>query len=110
MAARVVVTGVCKVSEERKSGFGDGGGGGPKKPKATFGDVMQGIPAGRGGEREDRGRGRKGGGSDRGEQKADASAPNEGRLGGRDARRGGGERKPAEEKPRSSGPMVVVKR
>jgi small subunit ribosomal protein S1 len=37
------------------------GGSGPRKPRPTFGDVMLGIPAGRGGEREERprkGRGR----------------------------------------------------
>lgn len=33
------------VSDE-KSGFGGRGGGGPKKPPATFGDVMLGIPSG----------------------------------------------------------------
>jgi small subunit ribosomal protein S1 len=38
---------------DQKSGFGSGFGG-PRKPKATFGDVMLGIPAGRGGEREER--------------------------------------------------------
>ena len=54
---------------EQKGGFGSGGSGfGPKKPKATFGDVMLGIPAGRGGEREERGgRGAGGGrGGDKG--------------------------------------------
>jgi small subunit ribosomal protein S1 len=45
------------VSDEQKFG-------GPRKPRPTFGDVMLGIPAGRGGEREERppkGRGRKDG-------------------------------------------------
>ena len=37
--------------DQRGPGFG------PKKPRATFGDVMLGIPAGRGGEREERPRG-----------------------------------------------------
>jgi small subunit ribosomal protein S1 len=85
------------VSEERKSGFGDGGGNGPKKPKATFGDVMQGIPAGRGGEKDDRGGGRGGrkGGGERGDKRAEAK----------------GEPRPhTEEKPKATGPMVVVKR
>ena len=35
----------------------DKGGFGPKKPRATFGDVMLGIPAGRGGEQQERPRG-----------------------------------------------------
>jgi small subunit ribosomal protein S1 len=35
------------VSEENKSG-------GPKKPRATFGDVMTGVPAGQGGEKSER--------------------------------------------------------
>lgn len=56
------------MTDERKGGAGGGGdrgGFGPKKPKATFGDVMLGIPAGRGGEREERGgRGGPGGGRD----------------------------------------------
>jgi small subunit ribosomal protein S1 len=42
------------------------GGSGPRKPRPTFGDVMLGIPAGRGGEREERprkGRGRGEGGA-----------------------------------------------
>ena len=30
---------------------------GPRKPRATFGDVMLGIPAGRGGEQQDRPKG-----------------------------------------------------
>jgi len=42
------------LSEQQKSGSGGKGGFGPKKPRATFGDVMLGIPAGRGGEREER--------------------------------------------------------
>ena len=42
------------MSEQQKSGSGGKGGFGPKKPRATFGDVMLGIPAGRGGEREER--------------------------------------------------------
>jgi len=44
------------VSEQHKGGAGGKGGFGPKKPRATFGDVMLGIPAGRPGEREDKGR------------------------------------------------------
>ena len=40
------------MSDEQKGP--DKGGFGPKRPRATFGDVMLGIPAGRGGEREER--------------------------------------------------------
>ncbi|MCP3142011.1 S1 RNA-binding domain-containing protein [Pyxidicoccus xibeiensis] len=96
--------------------------GGPKKPKATFGDVMLGIPSGgsgRGeGDRGGRGGGRGGeqrgdrGGPGRGDREAqprpEGGAPRGDRppRGGGDRggeRRGGGERRP-------SGPMVVVKR
>ncbi|WP_434390790.1 S1 RNA-binding domain-containing protein [Melittangium boletus] len=104
------------------SGGGDGAGGfGPKKPKATFGDVMLGIPSGGG--REERGGGRGGGGERRPDRPRDersagprgpsqegAGAPREDRRprgdsrgGGRGGGGGGGERKP-------QGPMVVVKR
>ncbi|WIG97132.1 S1 RNA-binding domain-containing protein [Myxococcus sp. SDU36] len=87
---------------------------GPKKPKATFGDVMLGIPSGgarsEGGRGEQRGGGRGGerGGSGRGEREAQprpaGGAPRDerGPRGGGE-RRGGGDRRP-------SGPMVVVKR
>ncbi|PTL80807.1 S1 RNA-binding domain-containing protein [Vitiosangium sp. GDMCC 1.1324] len=124
------------MSDEKNGSVGSGGGAGgfgPKKPKATFGDVMLGIPAGRGGEREERGgRDRDRGGSDRprgergGEREArpakpegEAGAPQQGApreerrprgerggdRGGRGGERGGkgGERRP-------QGPMVVVKR
>ncbi|MBL0692032.1 S1 RNA-binding domain-containing protein [Comamonas sp. JC664] len=81
---------------------------GPKKPKATFGDVMLGIPSGgsrsEGGRGEQRGGGRGGErGGGRGERDAQprpsGSAPRE----DRGPRGGGGER-------RGQGPMVVVKR
>ncbi|WNZ65973.1 S1 RNA-binding domain-containing protein [Myxococcus sp. MxC21-1] len=87
---------------------------GPKKPKATFGDVMLGIPSGgarsEGGRGEQRGGGRGGerSGGGRGERDAQprpaGGAPRDerGPRGGSE-RRGGGERRP-------SGPMVVVKR
>src|SRR6476646_8232407 len=78
------------MSDDRKSGgFGDKGGFGPKKPKATFGDVMLGIPAGRGGEKEERGgrgggdRGRGKGGGGRTDRPPDRR--NEGRRGDRPA-------------------------
>ncbi|QRK06156.1 S1 RNA-binding domain-containing protein [Archangium violaceum] len=123
------------MSDEKNGSVGSGGGGaggfGPKKPKATFGDVMLGIPAGRGGEREERGGRDRDRGSDRprgergGEREARPAkpegeagaqqgqgAPREerrprggGDRGGRGGDRGGrgGERRP-------QGPMVVVKR
>nr|WP_274622278.1 S1 RNA-binding domain-containing protein [Myxococcus fulvus] len=83
--------------------------GGPKKPKATFGDVMLGIPSGGSG----RGEGPRGGGERGGpgqgrdaRPRSDGGAPRDERRpprgqGGQE--RGGGERRP-------SGPMVVVKR
>ncbi|MFL5356907.1 S1 RNA-binding domain-containing protein [Archangium sp.] len=125
------------MSDDKNGSVGSGGGGGPggfgpKKPKATFGDVMLGIPAGRGGEREERG-GRDRGGSDRprgersGEREArpakpegaaQQAAPREGapreerppRGGGDRGGRGGGERGGKGGERRPSGPMVVVKR
>ncbi len=113
---------VLAVSDE-KSGSGGAGGFGPKKPKATFGDVMLGIPSGRGGEREERGGRDRDRRSERpkgepGEQREAQPKPAGGEAGGgqrREERRprgdkerggggkGGGERKPV-------GPMVVVKR
>ncbi|ATB33398.1 30S ribosomal protein S1 [Melittangium boletus DSM 14713] len=110
------------MSDEKKgsmgSGGGDGAGGfGPKKPKATFGDVMLGIPSGRSG--EDRGGGRGGGGERRSDRPredraakpqgaAQEGAPRDerrprGERGGGRGGGGGGERKP-------QGPLVVVKR
>src|SRR5262245_55324527 len=81
------------VSDE-KSGFG-GKGGGPKKPQATFGDVMLGIPSGardrdgggRGPRRERGGggdrppRGDRRGRDDRGERRAEPQATPEGAEG-----------------------------
>lgn len=111
------------MSDEKSGGNSGGPGGfGPKKPKATFGDVMLGIPSG--GQGNERGGGRGGGGRDeqrgqgreRGARDAqpprpqgDAGAPRGGRPGGggggggEKRGGGGGERRP-------SGPMVVVKR
>ncbi|WP_414639340.1 S1 RNA-binding domain-containing protein [Archangium sp.] len=130
------------MSDEKNGSVGSGGGGGPggfgpKKPKATFGDVMLGIPAGRSGEREerggrdrDRGSGRPSG--DRGGEREARPAKPEGGSGAqqqgapregapRDERRPRGERggdrggrggdrggKGGERRPQ--GPMVVVKR
>jgi small subunit ribosomal protein S1 len=95
---------------------------GPKKPKATFGDVMLGIPSGgrseggrgeRGGER--RGGGERGGGrGDRGEREAqprpEGGAPREGGRPPRGGDRGGERKGGGEQQRRPSGPMVVVKR
>ncbi len=101
--------------EKNKGGFG------PKRPTATFGDVMLGIPSGRGGEKEGRGGGRDQKRGDRRDEKrpqgapasgeGQSAAPSEGdRKGGRGDRggkRGGGE---AREPKAAKGPMVVVKR
>ncbi len=115
---------------DEKSGSGAGGMGGPKKPKATFGDVMLGIPAGRsdregrgGGDRGGRGPGggggeRRGGGErDTREAKPEGGAPREERRprggGERGGERGGGERRGEGRgggEGRKQGPMVVVKR
>lgn len=85
--------------------------GGAKKPRATFGDVMLGIPSGQGGDKDRGGRGDR---KDRGDRGGD--------RGGRGGRGGGGEgRRPSEraeaapksDKPREEkkqGPLVVVRR
>jgi small subunit ribosomal protein S1 len=134
---------VLAVSDEKNGSGGTGGGAGgfgPKKPKATFGDVMLGIPAGRGGEREERGgRDRDRQGPPRGERRereAQPAAKPEGEAGAQQAGaregapreerrpRGGGERGGGERggrgggerggrgggERRPTGPMVVVKR
>jgi small subunit ribosomal protein S1 len=80
------------VVTEEKSDKGFGGFGGPKKPKATFGDVMLGIPAGR--ERTE---------EEKPQEAKQATPPRRRSKGGEK----GGER-PHAEKP--AGPMVVVKR
>ncbi len=71
-----------------------GGGFGPKKPKATFGDVMRGIPAGKGGSGEE---------------------PRRREGGDRGPRRDRPDRKPREERSAApaedkKGPLVVVRR
>jgi len=84
------------VSDDQKGP--DKGGFGPRKPRATFGDVMLGIPAGRGGEREERPR------RERRREEPASAAPGE---------------PPAEpprkeprkpERRRPKGPLVVVRR
>ena len=72
--------------------------GGPRKPRATFGDVMLGIPAGRGGEREERPRG------ERRREEPASTAPGE--TPAETPRKE--PRKP--ERRRARGPLVVVRR
>lgn len=106
--------------------------GGPKKPKATFGDVMRGIPAGKGGESDSRGgrgdrKGGGGGGGDRGrgggdrgprrdrprdEQRAQQSGGGAEKATEEKKDQGGGEQKPRHEKheKKAKGPLVVVRR
>ncbi|HSP78759.1 MAG TPA: S1 RNA-binding domain-containing protein, partial [Myxococcaceae bacterium] len=100
------------MSDEKNGSVGNGGAGGfgPKKPKATFGDVMLGIPAGRGGEREERGsrdRREERPSKPQGEAAAQPKqgAPREERRPRERGERGGrgGERRP-------QGPLVVVRR
>ncbi|HZH03762.1 MAG TPA: S1 RNA-binding domain-containing protein, partial [Myxococcaceae bacterium] len=75
------------MSEERK---GSGGLGDKKKPRATFGDVMRGIPAGQGGE---------------------AGEPRREPRGDRPKREPRPKPAPvAEERPKAAGPLVVIKR
>ncbi|HET9157476.1 MAG TPA: S1 RNA-binding domain-containing protein, partial [Myxococcaceae bacterium] len=85
-----------EVSDDQK---GPDKGFGPRKPRATFGDVMLGIPAGRGGEQQDRPKGER-----RREERASAptgeAAPSE------PPRRE--PRKP--ERRKAQGPLVVVRR
>jgi len=92
------------VSDDRKGP--DKGGFGPRKPRATFGDVMLGIPAGRGGEREERPRGER-----RRDERASAApagseAPQPEAPQPETPRRE--PRKPERRKPQ--GPLVVVRR
>jgi small subunit ribosomal protein S1 len=94
------------VSDEQKGP--DKGGFGPKRPRATFGDVMLGIPAGRGGERDERPkRGRR-----REQRRSEPEQPGPAAAGGPES---GSEpppspqpRKPERRKPQ--GPLVVVRR
>ena len=72
---------------------------GPKKPRATFGDVMLGIPAGRGGEQQDRPKG------DRHRGERASASPGETPPSEPPRRE---PRKPERRKPQ--GPLVVVRR
>ncbi len=92
-----------------------GGFGGPKKPKATFGDVMLGIPSGRGGE-SDKPKGR---GGDRNKDRGGAGGDRNRDRGGQRPDRNGGapaqsaqtaQPKKTEEKEKRPGPMVTVRR
>ncbi len=98
------------MTDQNSGGFG----GGPKKPKATFGDVMLGIPSGRGGESDkprDRG-GKDRGGKDRGGGPPGGNRNDRGGGGQRSDRNGGQSAAPAQKKPeeKKSGPMVTVRR
>jgi len=84
------------VSDDQK---GPDKGFGPRKPRATFGDVMLGIPAGRGGEQQDRPKGDR-----RRDEPASAGTPET--PPSEPARRE--PRKP--ERRKAQGPMVVVRR
>ena len=72
---------------------------GPKRPRATFGDVMLGIPAGRGGEQQDRPKG------DRRRGERASASPGETPPSEPPRRE---PRKPERRKPQ--GPLVVVRR
>jgi small subunit ribosomal protein S1 len=94
------------VTDQNAGGFG-----GPKKPKATFGDVMLGIPSGRGGESDKpKGRGgdrdRKGGGG--GGRGGDRNGPPRQDSRGPSKEAAAPVEKKAEEK--RPGPMVTVRR
>jgi small subunit ribosomal protein S1 len=110
-AALWPITAFCEdvfVSDEKKDQGGGGGFGGPKKPRATFGDVMLGIPSGGREEKRERKGERKG---ERREGKPEAAAT-EGEQQAAPERtaepRPPKKRERGEKKPQ--GPMVVVKR
>ena len=77
----------------------DKGGFGPRRPRATFGDVMLGIPAGRGGEREER---------PQGERRREEPTPSAGASEASAETPRREPRKPERRKPQ--GPLVVVRR
>ena len=77
----------------------DKGGFGPRRPRATFGDVMLGIPAGRGGEREER---------PQGERRREEPTPS---AGASEASAETPRREPRKpERRKAQGPLVVVRR
>lgn len=91
-----------EVSDDRS-----GGGFGPKKPKATFGDVMLGIPAGRGGEREERPRREK---RPRPERAPRPPSDTSTEAKPAHAQKPSGRRPRKEREKKPQGPLVVVKR
>lgn len=94
------------------------GGSGPRKPRPTFGDVMLGIPAGRGGEREERprkGKGRGDGSARPPFQRpvsppAAAGAPAEPATTSAEASPAPAAKPRRPERRRPQGPLVVVRR
>lgn len=93
-----------------QSGGGSGFGGGPKKPRATFGDVMLGIPAGGGGEGKPGGRRPEGDRGGRGGERSGGGRGGEGGRAGGERREARPEARPEQKEKRPSGPMVVVRR
>ena len=91
-----------------------GGFGGPKKPKPTFGDVMLGIPSGRGGDDKPKGRGgdrnKSGGGGDRGRDRGGARPDRNSNPSSQPQQAQSAAPKKTEEKERRPGPMVTVRR
>jgi small subunit ribosomal protein S1 len=88
------------------------GGSGPRKPRPTFGDVMLGIPAGRGGEREERprkGRGPRAEGAARASPRTPVAPPVEAASSAAEPTAPVAKpRRP--ERRRPQGPLVVVRR
>src|SRR6516165_10551467 len=96
---RVPLRGAVRCIEVSDDQKGPDKGFGPKKPRATFGDVMLGIPAGRGGEQQDRPKG------DRHRGERASASPGETPPSEPPRRE---PRKPERRKPQ--GPLVVVRR
>lgn len=107
----MIRTGRLSAVSNEQGGSGGSGGFGPKKPRATFGDVMLGIPSG--GRSDERGGGR---GGDRGrkpERERGEGRPEPRSAGGAEQRppRGEQERGGRRQEPRKpQGPMVVIRR
>ncbi|MGO9064688.1 MAG: S1 RNA-binding domain-containing protein [Myxococcaceae bacterium] len=89
------------------------GGSGPRKPRPTFGDVMLGIPAGRGGEREERpkkGRARGASTPRPSQPPATSTAPAQGAAPAEEAAPTPVAKPRRPERRRPQGPLVVVRR
>ena len=89
------------------------GGSGPRKPRPTFGDVMLGIPAGRGGEREERprkGKTRGEGGSRPPKRPAPDSPPPQAAVPASEVPAPAAVKPRRPERRRPQGPLVVVRR